>query len=141
MQGREGAADHGRTELVLAIRRPAVDGTGDEEVVLRPVGEDRPKAERFALVEPIGAAEFLSIEATEAKAEAGWPVLFETSVVISSSWFAGMTRFSKRARIHKARSCGFEMIAPASAAQERFCNRMSLPMSGASVDTLQGSGW
>src|SRR5580698_564862 len=71
MQGREGAADHGRTELVLAIRRPAVDGTGDEEVVLRPVGEDRPKAERFALVEPIGAAEFLSIEATEAKAEAG----------------------------------------------------------------------
>ena len=70
LQGRERAADHGRTELVLAIRRPAVDGAGDEEVVLRPIGEDRPEAERFALVEPIGAAKLLSIETAEAKAEA-----------------------------------------------------------------------
>ena len=38
-------------------------------------------------------------------------------------------------------ACGFEMIAPAAPAQERFCSRMSLPMSGASVDMWQGSGW
>ena len=70
MQSHECVRDHGGTELVLAVRRPAVDGAGDQEVVLRPIGEDRPEAERLALVEPIGAAKLLPIEAAEAKAEA-----------------------------------------------------------------------
>src|ERR1700733_4920013 len=70
MQRHERASDHSGAELVLAVRRPAVDGAGDEKIVLRPIGEDRSEAERFPLIEPIGAAEFLSIEAAEAKAEA-----------------------------------------------------------------------
>ena len=67
MQGPEGSPDHDWAELVLAVRRPAVDRAGDEKIVLRPIGEDRSEAERFALVEPIGAAKFLSMEAAEAK--------------------------------------------------------------------------
>ena len=67
---RERASDHGGTELVLAVRRPAVDRAGDEEIELRPISEDRPEAEGFALVEPIAPAKLLSIEAAEAKAEA-----------------------------------------------------------------------
>src|SRR5258708_4881930 len=70
MHSREGAPDHDWTELVLAVGRPAVDGAGDQEVVLRPIGEDRAEAEGFALVEPIGAAQLLAMEATESKTEA-----------------------------------------------------------------------
>src|ERR1700730_15775548 len=72
LQRYERASDHGGAELVLAVRRPAVDGPGNEEVVLRPIGEDRSEAERFALVEPIGAAKLLSMEAAEAQTEADW---------------------------------------------------------------------
>src|SRR5271156_3670729 len=70
LQRHERASNDSGAELVLAVRRPAVDGAGDQEVVLRPIGEDRPEAEGFALVEPIGAAKLLSMEAAEAKAEA-----------------------------------------------------------------------
>ena len=70
MQSREGSPDHGGAELVLAIRWSAVDRPGDEKIVLRPIGEDRPEAEGFALVEPIGAAKLLSMEAAKAKTEA-----------------------------------------------------------------------
>src|SRR5580693_1185118 len=70
LQRHERASDHSGTELVLAVRRPAVDGPGDEKIVLRPIGEDRSEAERFTLVEPIGAAKLLSMEAAEAQTEA-----------------------------------------------------------------------
>src|ERR1700722_14121807 len=70
MHSREGSPDHDGTELVLALGRPAIDGAGDQEVVLRPIGEDRAEAEGFALVEPIGAAQLLAMEAAEAKTEA-----------------------------------------------------------------------
>ncbi len=130
LQGHEGSPDHGGAELVLAVRRPAVDRPGDKKVVLRPIGEDRPEAEGLAFIKPIGAAQFLSIEAAKAKAEAdgiigvasgrALPVLFETSVVISPSWRAGSARLSKSARIHEPRSRGFEMMAPAAPAQDQF---------------------
>jgi hypothetical protein len=105
LQRQERASNHSGAELVLAVRGPAVDRPGDQEVVLRPIGEDRPEAESFALVEPIDA-KFLrwkrprpSPKPTDSSAETscrGRPVLFETSVVISANGFAGMTRFSKR---------------------------------------------
>ena len=52
-----------------------------------------------------------------------------------------MTRFPNKARTHNARSRGVDTIAPAGPAQDRFCVRMSWPISGASVETLHGFGW
>ena len=72
MQGCEGSADHNGAELVLAVRRPTVDGASEEKIVLRPIGEDRPEAEGLALVEPIGAPKLLSMEAAEAKPKTDW---------------------------------------------------------------------
>ena len=46
MQSHEGSPDHDWAELVLAVRRPAVDGSGDKEIELRPISEDRPEAEQ-----------------------------------------------------------------------------------------------
>ena len=117
---------------------------------MRPIGEDRPEAERLSLVEPEAAALVLEIETAQGEAEGprifggcplrGEPVFCDTSCVISPSWVSGMTRFSNKARIHRARSCGVETIAPAAPAQDMFWVRTSLPISGARVETLQGFG-
>jgi hypothetical protein len=46
LQDHERTPDQRGSELVLAIRRAAVDGAGDEKIILWPIGENRSEAER-----------------------------------------------------------------------------------------------
>ena len=137
-QRHECASNDSGAELVLAARRPAADGAGD--------AEDRPSTQVkivrnpsvSLLVEPIGFPKFLSDRSGRGQGQSRparwrrpqqwWACLVrnESSSLRAALWEGYASR---RARgIHKPRSCGFEMMAPAS--PRMSCSSTSLPISG-----------